>query len=117
MPSTRAEPSYGMMPSRLLSSVDLPAPLGPSRPMMRPSTVAVTSAIATIEPYRFVSLVASINGGVSVIVDLAALAQLLDHFDSNRHDAGLDHPEPACGLFGDVDDAPLIPVRAAVVDT
>src|SRR4051794_3527103 len=42
----------GNSPSRILSSVDLPAPLGPKRPMRPPSRRKLTSRKACCLPYQ-----------------------------------------------------------------
>src|SRR5438270_8134391 len=53
-PSTRSSPSNGVRPRIALSAVVLPAPLGPMRPRMRPSsTRRLMPSSATVVPYVF----------------------------------------------------------------
>ena len=107
-PSTRASPSYGMRPSRHLSSVDLPAPLGPSRPMILPSIVRGRRSCE--------------RGDRAVALGQAARARSAP---SPRHarlrrvtgttPASIMSSRRAARL-GDIDDAAAVAVRAAIVD-
>jgi hypothetical protein len=63
-PSTRAEPPVGQArPVSSRSSVDLPAPLGPTSALIRPwGTVTEQSLSAVARRYRLVSAAVSIAG-------------------------------------------------------
>src|ERR1700730_10206545 len=63
-PSIIASPTSGAMTVyKIRSVVDLPAPLGPSNPVMRPSAARkLTSRTAVTRPKCFLRLLASITG-------------------------------------------------------
>src|SRR5258706_4775343 len=57
--------SGGVRPQSIATVVDLPAPLGPSRPTISPLfTSSETPATATLAPYDFQTSVASSIGGL-----------------------------------------------------
>ena len=64
MPNTCADPSVGRMKSSsMLIVVDLPAPFGPRKPNISPSSIVRSrSSTATTSPKRFVSPCVSMEG-------------------------------------------------------
>src|SRR6185295_12840310 len=75
-PNTVSEPRDGRSsPPIILISVDLPAPLGPSRPTMPPLSFQVTSDTPSTWPYHLLQLRATTTP--AVIAFRASLASLL----------------------------------------
>src|SRR5688572_11551245 len=98
-PSTRNSPSNGVMPRIAFSAVLLPAPFGPIRPRMRPSsTRTLIPSSATVVPYTFRRPRASIQAMILLL--------LLLGFCGSRRSGGCFHQffrgqtEPLDG-FGD----------------
>ena len=66
LPPTITLPEEGARkPAIMCRMVDLPAPLGPSRPVMPPSSPKVTSLTATTLPYQREALATSTVGASS----------------------------------------------------
>ena len=65
-PSTRTAPLLGRSwPVTSLRNVDLPAPFGPSRPLMPGGSETVTSLRPMTWPYHFDTASATTTGGVT----------------------------------------------------
>src|SRR3954447_14742134 len=84
-PSTRSSPLVGWSaPDRILISVDLPAPLSPTRPTISPAFILRSTPCSAVKaPYRLVISRPSITGGTStalsgVVVIARYSARVLD---------------------------------------
>src|ERR1700689_729915 len=76
-PSTRAVPDEGLWkPSRVLMSVDLPAPLGPSSPMDTPVSAALSLLRMTRCPKRTSRPSSSMTGCMNSIVYALSIRHL-----------------------------------------